>query len=629
VPDRVVRVLPDVPAIDRSFDYLVPDSFGDQVRVGTMVRVLLSGRRVAGWVLDADVLPEPGMRLAELSKVVGVGPPEEVVELCRWAAWRWAGRLATVLRLASPDRAVPHVPPVRERRATRVPERATGAAALAMGPGVHVVEVAPTTDPLEVVLGAAALGQVIVVAPQREVVDRLARGVRGAGAAVARWPRDWAAAAGGATVIGGRAAVFAPAPLLRAVVVVDEHDEMLQSESSPTWHAHEVAIERARRAGVPCLLVSPCPSLEALAAQRTDGGAGLWTRPGPGAPAAPIVDLPAAAERVSTGARRSGWAPLTVIDRRGEDSGRSGLYSSRLVEAVREVARDGGRVVCVLNRTGRARLLACRSCGSVAECEVCGTAVHSDDRGRLVCASCATMRPAVCMECGSTALATLKLGVTRAREELEALAREPVVAVTAAGSPTSSGSSGSAASSGSPVGGPEDEPHDGAARILIGTEAVLHRVGAADLVAFLDLDQELLAPRYRAAEEALALIVLANRLVGGRSRGGRVVVQTRTPEHEVIQAALRADPRPVAEAEAARRRLLRFPPAATVVVVGREAAEAYVERVGNPVGISVLGPDDGRWVVRSEDRDLLLDHLSSIERPPGQLRLQVDPARIR
>ena len=60
MPDTVVRVLPDVPAIDRAFDYLVPEPLGDQVRVGTMVRVPLSGRRVAGWVLEVDVTPEPG-----------------------------------------------------------------------------------------------------------------------------------------------------------------------------------------------------------------------------------------------------------------------------------------------------------------------------------------------------------------------------------------------------------------------------------------------------------------------------------------------------------------------------------------------------------------------------------------
>ncbi len=107
------------------------------------------------------------------------------------------------------------------------------------------------------------------------------------------------------------------------------------------------------------------------------------------------------------------------------------------------------------------------------------------------------------------------------------------------------------------------------------------------------------------------------------------MVQTRTPEHEVIHAALRADPRLVSTVEAARRRLLRFPPAATMVVVGQTAAAAYVERVGSPPGVVVQGPDDGRWVLRAEDRSMLLDHLATVERPPGRLGLQVDPARLR
>ncbi len=379
-----------------SFDYLVPEHLGDQVRVGTMVRVPLSGRRVAGWVLEVGVEPDPSVRLSPLSKVVGQGPTPEVVDLCRWAAWRWAGRLATMLRLASPDRVVASIPSPRVRPATKVPDHPVGAVALGRGPGAHVVEVSPTTDPLEIALAAASRGQAIVIVPQREVADRLVRGLRSAGAAVASWPRDWAAAAGGATVVGGRAAVFAPAPALTAIVVIDEHDpEMLQSESSPTWHAREVAIERARRAGVPCLLVSPCPSLEALGAQRADGGAGLWARPGPGAPASPTVELPAPVERVSSGTRRSGWAPLTVIDRRGEDSGRSGLYSSRLVEAIREtaVARGGGRVVCVLNRTGRAGCWPAGPAEPSPECEVCGAAVHQDDRRRLVVSELRTTRP--------------------------------------------------------------------------------------------------------------------------------------------------------------------------------------------------------------------------------------------
>ena len=601
---RVVRVLPDVPAIDRSFDYLVPDDVGDQVRVGTMVRVPLHGRRVVGWVMATDVEPPPGVTLAEVSKVVGVGPPEDVIELCRWATWRWAGRLAVLLRPASPPRVVRSTGPVRVRAADPAAASAEVRAALSLGPGVHVVEVSPTTDPVSVAVAAAAEGQALVVVPGVETADHVARGLRRHGAAVARWPHDWQAAAGGASVVGGRGAVFAPAPELRAVVVVDEHDESLQSESSPTWHAREVAIERARSAGVPCVLVSPCPTLEAYAAQTGPDLRPQWSLRGDG----PDREPPAPASAVSRSERRAGWSPLTVVDRRGEDTGRSGLYSTRVVDAVRETARSGRRVVCVLNRTGRARLLACRGCGTIAECERCGAALLLDDDGALVCPRCDERRPVICAECGSGALSNLRVGVTRAREELEALAMEPVAMLT-----------------GNDRAG--DDTHAGA-RIVIGTEAALHRVVDPGLVVFLDLDQELLAPRYRAAEECLALLVLASRQLGGRARGGRLMVQTRRPEHEVVQSALRGDPRLLTEVEAPRRRLVRFPPAATIAVVGGEAASAYVERVGSPIGVEVLGPDDGRWLLRSAEPAPLLDHLAGIERPPGRLRLRVDPSRV-
>lgn len=596
---RVVRVLPDVPAIDRAFDYLVPVGV-PATPTGTMVRVPLSGRRVAGWVLEDDVEPAADRSLSELSKVTGVGPPPEVVELCRWASWRWAGRLATMLRLASPSRSVRSVPPVRVRPARS--EQPTPWPP--WSPGAQLLESSPLDDPLELAAGLAGLGQVIVVSPSVVVADRLARGLRSRGAAVARWPGDWAAAAGGATVVGGRGAVFAPAPELAGIVVLDEHDEALQSESSPTWHAREVAIERARRAGVPCVLVSPCPSLEARLL-----GSDLGSLDGAVTPQLPVPTV-----RVPRSVQRSGWAPLDVVDRRGEDVGRTGLYSSRVVEAVRETARSERRVLCVLNRTGRARLLACRSCGSMAECAVCAAAVRQDDDGRLVCDRCGASRPGVCAACGSGALALLRVGVTRAREELEALVREPVEAI--------SGTSDRGESESGEREGP-------GARVVVGTEAALHRVADAGLVVFLDLDQELLAPRYRAAEEALSLLVRASRLVGGRSRGGRVMVQTRLPEHEVIQAALRADPALLSRSELERRALLGLPPTSTIAVVGGEAAPAYVEAVGHPVGVEVLQRDEATWLLRSREPSVLLDHLATLRRPPGRLRLQVDPLRFR
>jgi primosomal protein N' (replication factor Y) len=459
------------------------------------------------------------------------------------------------------------------RRWLLVPE----AAPLLFGAGLNtrqesfqraVVRLPPHEDPYPYV---AAHHPALVLAPSHAMAAQLAARLRRDGRPVALLPRDWARArAGGVTVVGARAAAWAPVPDLAVVVVVDAHDEVYQEERAPTWNAWQVAAERAARAKVPCVLLSPCPTLDLL----HWGGELL---------------APSRADE------RAGWPAIEVVDRRKEDP-RSGLYSDRLVG----VLRSGARVVCVLNRKGRSRLLACASCGEVARCTACGASVAQDDEA-LRCGRCATTRPPMCAACGGQRMKNVRAGVTRVREELEALAGVAVAEVT----------------------GETEEVASGA--VLVGTEAVLHRVSTADVVAFLDFDQELLATRYRAAEQAMALLARAARLVGGRSRGGRLLVQTRVPGHEVVDAALHADPARVARAAEGRRRALVFPPYAAVALVSGEGADDFVREV--PAPVERLGPVDGRWLLRARDHGLLCDALAATPRSTGRVRVEVDPVR--
>jgi primosomal protein N' (replication factor Y) (superfamily II helicase) len=393
---------------------------------------------------------------------------------------------------------------------------------------------------------------------------------------VAQHPRDWAmAATGRCTVVGSRAAAWAPLARPRAIVVLDEHDEGYQEERAPTWNARDVAVERARRAGVPCVLTSPCPSLDALAM-------------------APLLTP-------SRSDERAGWPALEIVDRRREPPG-LGLFSERLVTLVREA----NKVVCVLNRKGRARLLACAGCGELARCEVCQGAVEQLAEGTLRCRRCGAERPSVCLLCGTTRFRAVRVGVTKAREDLERLVGRPVVEVSADSA----------------------EPFVDDAPVVVGTEAVLHRVARADAVVFLDFDQELLAPRYRAGEEALALLARAARLVGGRRDGGRLVAQTRMPNHEVLDAAVHADPGRFAIVELARRAALRFPPEAALAEISGEAAAPFVDELGVD-GVDVLGPSSaGRWLARAADHRHLCDRLAAVPRPGGRLRIAVDPLRL-
>lgn len=571
----VARVLPNVTGLDKSFDYVVPDEIAPTATVGAIVRVDLHGRRIGGWIVALD--PHDAMAadaLKPIAKVTGHGPGRALIELADWAAVRWAARRRHFLATASPERAVVSVPASQRSGRTVEPRSPASTALLERGGGV--LRLPPTSDPKPAIMSAVAFGPTLVVVPTTDQAMLVGAALRRAGLSVAVMPSDWSAAAGGTdVVIGSRTAAWAPCPGLAAAVVIDEHDEGMQEEGSPTWHARDVVVERGRRAGAPVLLVSPCPTLAALEH-------GPLTRP-------PV-------ER-----ERAGWPIVDVIDRSDEEPWKRSLLTSTLIDHLRDADRT---VVCVSNTPGRARLLACRACRTLTRCERCDAAVVLTDDERLACPRCDTVRPPVCTACGAGRFANLRPGVTRLREELEAAAGRPVVEVTGAG--------------------PERPPACG---VYVGTEAVLHRVPRADAVAFLDLDRELLAPRYRAAEQAMALIVRAARLVGPRRGGSRILLQTFLPHHDVVQAALLADPGRIVEPERAQRRMLGLPPYGALAEIGGAGSDEFVASIP-PVDGVVFAGGAGEWVARADDWMTLGAAINTGTRPPNaRLRIAVDPPR--
>ncbi|MBP6490128.1 MAG: hypothetical protein KA274_20795, partial [Ilumatobacteraceae bacterium] len=357
----VARVVPDLTGLDKQFDYLVPASLRDRIAVGSLVRVPLHGRRIGGWVVALGPPDEamPVERLVEIAKFSSVGPSAAMLELARWAAMRWgAHRLRPFLVAASPPAMVVAVPAMRRS--------ATSAAPVASG----VRRITPLTDPLPLLIEIARSGPCLVIHPTPAAARAIANRLRATGLRVALMPDGWAQAAAGVdVVVGGRSAVWAPCPHLHSVVVLDEHDESLQEERTPTWHARDVAIERAARAAAACVLVSPTPTATAL----------RW--------AGDRVVEPSVSDAVA------GWPFIDIVDRTDEEPWKRSLVSSALIRHLRDA---GQRVVCVINTAGRARLLACRSCRALQRCARCDAAVSQSDDGRLLCRRCATIRPLVC-----------------------------------------------------------------------------------------------------------------------------------------------------------------------------------------------------------------------------------------
>jgi len=587
----VARVVPDVTGVDKVFDYLIPSELLGAIAIGDRVRVPLHGRNVPGWVTeigstDGGFTDVDSAKLRFVIKRLGFGPSTEVVQLAQWASHRWCGRLRAFFVAASPSTLVATLPTARYQRAQ---VKVVGDVDVANAVGESrslLVQRGPLKSPVDVMVGAAMHGPSLVIVPTVLRARLFASSLKRHGFSVAVLPDEWDSAAGGVdVVIGSRTAVFARVPHLHSLVVIDEHDDALREERTPTWHARDIAIERAQQLNISCVLVSALPSVAAKA----------W-----------------AGDRVLKSDNHetdSEWPTIALIDRTLDERWSNSLLSSEFIAELRDHSR---RIVAVLNTKGRARLLACASCKSLARCAQCDAAVEIGSTGQFSCPRCSTSRPQVCVKCSSAKFLTLKPGVSKLREEIaQAAGRKlaDVVEVTGAGD--------------------DAMAIDQTKMLFVGTEAALHRVHEADTVVFLDIDQELSAPRYRASEIVGSLLVHAARLVGRSERGGKVMVQTHSVDSPVLQAmaTLRIDQ--YLQSVSEMRSFMKLPPFGALAQLSGTNIDDAIHELQKNVFVNVSAASDGSYLVKASDWQVLADALSEIEPAKGvRLKVQVDPARV-
>jgi len=587
----VARVVPDVTGVDKVFDYLIPSELQEVIGVGDRVRVPLHGRNVPGWVTAIGSTSEgftevDETKLRSVIKRLGFGPSGEIVQLALWASHRWCGRLRAFFVAASPSTLVATLPTARYQR-DQVKVAGDAAISLAVIESRSLlVQRGPLKSPVDVLVGAALSGPTLVIVPTVVRARLFAASLKRHGFTVAVMPDEWGSAAGGVDVaIGSRTAVFARVPDLRSIVVIDEHDDSLREERTPTWHARDVAIERAKQLNISCVLMSALPSVAAKA----------WAN-----------------DRVLQSGEQevqSEWPRIQLIDRTLDERWSNSLLSSDFIAELRDHSR---RIVVVLNTKGRARLLACASCKSLARCANCDAAVETGAEGQFSCPRCFVQRPQVCIKCSSAKFLTLKPGVSKLREEIAQAAGRKVSDVVEV-----SGSSNDA------------DALDQAKMLFVGTEAALHRVHEADTVVFLDIDQELAAPRYRASEIVGSLLVHAARLVGRSDRGGKVMVQTHSIDSPVLQAMSTLHIDEYLQSVSDMRRFMELPPFGALAQLSGTNIDDAIEELRRNVFVHVSAGSDGSYLVKAADWQVLADALSEVEASKGvRLKVQVDPARV-
>ena len=573
-------MVPDVSGIDKIFDYLVPDSLAHKVAPGVRVRVVLNNRKVGGWVVrvetrtDTTVDGLPFDKLSSIAAVSGLGVEDDVIALTRWAADEFFGTWRSMLSRAS-------APRMRERSvhptrpAPTAPDDPVAAAAAALaGTGGGLLVIPPCASALSAVHSLAVRGPVLVVCPTQRMAVLGAASLRRRGLTTALVPDDWDAARSGVNVvIGARSAVFAPCRDMTSIVVIDEHDELHHDERSPTWNSVDVAQERAARLGLPCVLTSSVPSAGSLVRHRAS---------------TKVVSVP------------GGW-PEIVIEDLNEIPVAQSLLSSSLLGAV---AESSGTTVCVLNTKGRARIVVCRSCRTLQTCTDCASALVIGDDDRLYCGKCETERGLVCVSCGRTSFTVPRGGVTHLVSQVQKSTGKPVVEVTA--DTDESWTRGS---------------------VFVGTEAVLFRVPQAETVVFADIDRDLNAPRMTAAREVASLLVRAARVVGS---GGRVVVQTRTPNHPLLRAVSSGGNGESLlewnDSDIATRETFAFPPFGVLARVSLGDGRSFGELPElAPARIAIRGDEA---LLAADSRDTMRDAVATLRNTYGtSLRVHADPTR--
>ena len=241
--------------------------------------------------------------------------------------------------------------------------------------------------------------------------------------------------------------------------------------------------------------------------------------------------------------------------------------------AMQTALADGGQVILLLNRRGYSTHLQCPSCGEVVRCPHCDIALtHHWQREIALCHYCdyEIAAPHICPHCSSPGIRYRGLGTQKLEAEVRARFADVPSLRMDTDTMQARGSHERALAA----------FRKGEVRILLGTQMIAKGLDFPDvtLVGVVNADTALHLPDFRAAERTFQLLVQVAGRTGRGPRGGRVLVQTFSPDHPAIQAAVRHDYSAFADRELPLRRLLGYPPfAAMIRVVVRGTRETITQ----------------------------------------------------
>ncbi len=346
-------------------------------------------------------------------------------------------------------------------------------------------------------------------------------------------------------VVGTRSAVFAPMKNLGLIIMDEEHESTYKSETSPRFHARDIARFLSHHHQIPLLLASATPSLESY--YQAERG---------------TYHLHSMTKRYNNAA----LPEVTLVDMRDQMMAEgSKLFSETLVDALGDTLSRGEQAILFLNRRGMHSVVGCSSCGTIAKCPSCQISLtYHKANNRLMCHYCGynIKRFYECPECNSKQIKMLGLGTQYVEDELNQLfpdARVLRMDIDTIDSYLSYGER-------------LDAFRKGEYDIVLGTQMVAKGLDFPNvtLVGVLQADMSLYVDDFRANERTFNLLTQVCGRSGRSGKVGQAIIQTYCPDHQVIALSRDQNYLQFYKQEIAFRKLAGYPPFCDILMVSAE-----------------------------------------------------------
>lgn len=342
-------------------------------------------------------------------------------------------------------------------------------------------------------------------------------------------------------VVGTRSAIFAPLTNIGLIVIDEEQEHTYKSENAPRYHARDIAKFRVNYSGALLLLASATPSVDSMHAANTDKYK-LF--------------------KITKRFNEKSLPPVLIADMRKElKAGNGGSISSVLKQELEYNIQNNEQSILFINRRGASPLVACGECGYTFKCQNCSVSMtYHSTRKKLLCHYCGFSQqlPPVCPEC-SGKLKQIGAGTQKVETELHELFPGISIIRMDADAVTRVDSHDKLLS----------RFRNTKADVLLGTQMVTKGLDFENvtLVGVISADSSLYMSDFRAYERTFSLLTQVVGRSGRGEKSGRAVIQTFTPEHEVLLLASKQDYDSFFKREVALRKSIKAPPVCDLLYV--------------------------------------------------------------